>query len=317
MSEYEREKIALIGAGTIGLSFAALHLSANPDAHITIHDTRADLVEYVQKTLPGYLPEKPSIVYTSRLHLEPDLQKAVQHANIIQEQGPENLAFKSALWPEVERYASKDALLWSSTSGIPASAQSKNMQDKHRLLVVHPYNPPHIMPLLEVVPSPSTPQSIIDATLAYWTKLGRKPVLIHKEVTGFVANRLAFALFREAISLVHSGVISIADLDAIVENSMGPRWAVNGPFKSYHAGGGKGGLKAFMENIGGTVEECWRAGEAIKVGPGGIEDGWVDGICEGASDAYGVVDTSQRDAITKDVLEAVKNGKATVNPETS
>jgi len=166
------------------------------------------------------------------------------------------------------------------------------------------------MTLLEVVPSPSTDSAVVERTMAYWRSVGRSPVVLRKETTGFVANRLAFALFREAISLVNDGVVSVEDLDAIVETSMGPRWAVNGPFKSYHAGGGPGGLAAFMENIGGTVRDCWKAGEEIKVGPGGIEEGWEESICRQAEEAYGLVDTKERDAITKDVLAAVNNGRA-------
>jgi len=309
-NEDGRIKIALIGSGTIGLSFAALHLSTNPNAHITIYDTRPDLETYIAQNLPNYLSTTPELAktYRFRLTLASSLSDAVLKATIIQEQGPENLPFKKSLWANIEPHAPKDALLWSSTSGIPASAQSADMRDPSRLLVVHPYNPPHIMPLLEVVPSPSTSQDLIDRTLEYWRGIGRTPIVIRKEVTGFVANRLAFALFREAISLVNDGVISVEDLDKVVESSMGPRWAVAGPFKSYHAGGGEGGLAAFMKNIGGTVKECWAAGEEIKVGPGGKEEGWVEGICEQAQEAYGVVDTKERDRVTRDVLAAIRGG---------
>jgi len=180
------------------------------------------------------------------------------------------------------------------------------MQDPSRLVVVHPYNPPHIMPLLEVVPSPQTSQHVIDRTLEYWRALGRTPVVIKKECTGFVANRLAFALFREACSLVSQGVVDVKDLDEIVQTSMGPRWTVAGPFKSYHAGGGAGGLSSFMEKIGGTVQECWEASDAdvakddIKVG-----GTWQTDVCQQTDDAYGVVDTAQRDERTRKVLQAV------------
>lgn len=227
----------------------------------------------------------------------------------MQENGPENIAFKKALWPEIEKYARSDTLLWSSTSGIPASQQSENMRDKSRLLVVHPYNPPHIMPLLEVVPSPKTTQSNINKTLKYWRSLGRTPVVIKKECTGFVANRLAFALFREACSLVAQDVVSVKDLDAIVTASMGPRWAVTGPFKAYHAGGGEGGLYSFMDKIGGTVQECWHVSEEdvkkhnINVGEG---EKWQEKACKQSEEEYGNVDTKERDARTRKVLLAAE-----------
>ena len=256
-----KQKIAVLGSGTIGLSFAALHLTKNPTCTVTLFDTRPDLYDYVCQRLPGYILDECSESYQDRLSLAPTLQKAVEYADIVQENGPENLAFKKSLWPEVEKHARSDALLWTSTSGIPASQQSQDMRDKSRLMVVHPYNPPHIMPLLEVVPSPTTTQSNINKTLKYWRSLGRTPVVIKKECTGFVANRLAFALFREACSLVAQDVVSVKDLDAIVTASMGPRWSIAGPFKSYHAGGGEGGLHSFMEKIGGTVQECWDVSE--------------------------------------------------------
>ena len=109
------------------------------------------------------------------------------------------------------------------------------------------------MPLLEVVPSPQTGEGVIERTLSWWRERGRMPVLMKKEVTGFVANRLAFALLREGIQLVNEGVVTPEEVDDVVTSSMGPRWAVAGPFKSYHAGGGAGGLEAFFKNIGGTV----------------------------------------------------------------
>jgi len=232
------------------------------------------------------------------------LADAVSKATIIQEQGPENAAFKSTIWAEIEKHAQQDALLWSSTSGIPASTQTEEMKDKTRLLVVHPYNPPHIMPLLEIVPSPHTQPALVEQTLAFWRVRGREPVVIHKECVGFVSNRLAFALLREAIHLVNEGVVSVQEIDTIVQSSMGPRWAYAGPFKSFHTGGGKGGLEGFFKNIGGTVQACWEDAGKDEVG-----GGWEEDIYQQAKDAYGVVDTDERDAVTKGVLEAVREGK--------
>lgn len=312
----ETTNITIVGAGTIGLSFAVLHLNLNPKAHLTIFDTRPDLESYISSTLPAYLCSTDSSstsqqpLFSTRLRIVKSIQEAVAHADIIQEQGPENAAWKQSTWSEIETHAPPTALFWSSTSGIPASVQSENMKDRSRLVVVHPYNPPHIMPLLEIVPSPLTRPEVVDRTLSYWRALGRTPVVIKKECTGFVANRLAFALFREAISLVNEGVIGVKDLDDLVTSSMGPRWAVQGPFKSYHAGGGDGGLQGFMDKIGGTVRECWEAGEEVKVGPGGAE-GWEDKVCKEAEREYGRVDTAETGRLTKDVLEAVR-GKAQV-----
>lgn len=300
--------IVLIGAGTIGLSFAALHLQylLSP-TQLTIHDTRPNLESYVESGLRDVLPaSQRGLIHKVLLSTSDEtLPQALANATIIQEQGPENAPFKTKIWSMIETHASNTALLWSSTSGIPASIQCENMKDKSRVLVVHPFNPPHIMPLLEIVPSPSTNQSSIDQTLEFWRVRGRQPVVIHKETKGFVANRLAFALLREAIHLVNEGVVSVEAVDDIVTSSMGPRWAVAGPFKSYHAGGGEGGLESFFKNIGGTVQSCWEDSGKDNIGTGG----WEEGLFKQANQAYGVVDTKERDIITRAVLETVAEEK--------
>ncbi|MCJ1451510.1 hypothetical protein MMC28_001848 [Mycoblastus sanguinarius] len=322
--------ITLIGAGTIGLSFAALHLrytgaSTGTPLRLTIHDSRPDIEEHVLNALPAYingtftklwsalgsagygfrqeyqspgdevLPDREVIIRT-------DLESALSGADIVQEQGPENALFKTTLWTKVEQTCPPYALLWSSTSGIPASTQSTNMKDPSRLIVVHPFNPPHIMPLLELVPSPATNPEVITRTIDFWKAVGRTPIVLKKEITGFVANRLAFALLREAIYLVKEGVISVEDLDNLVTTSMGPRWAIAGPFKSYHAGGGQRGLEGFFKNIGGTVQECWDDAGTVDVG-----DGWEKDIFRQTREAYGLVDTEERDEKTKAVLEAARS----------
>lgn len=297
-------EITLIGTGTIGLSFAAFHLThlASP-SQLTIYDTRPNLAQYVQENLPKFFNNGTSHDI-SKVNIATSLDAAVCTAFVIQESGPENLPFKQKLWADVEAHATSSALLWSSTSGIPASQQSQNMTDKSRLLVVHPYNPPHIMPLLELVPSPSTSASVIQRTKDFWTIRGRVPIHLKKECTGFVANRLAFALLREAIYLVNEGVVSVSEVDAIVESSMGPRWAVAGPFKSYAAGGGEGGLEGFFKNIGGTVQECWDDAGKVNVG-----EGWEEDVFRQAKEAYGVVDVGERDRRTRAVFEVLGEEK--------
>jgi 3-hydroxyacyl-CoA dehydrogenase len=299
-------KITLIGAGTIGLSFAAFHLTHLPStSQLTIYDTRPNAEAYILEALPKFYGDHRSLP-PSNIHIATSLQEAVESADIIQESGPENLDIKRALWAEVERHAPTSSLLWSSTSGISASQQSREMQDKSRVLVVHPYNPPHIMPLLELVPSPETSADVIERTQQFWRTRGRVPILIRKEVTGFVANRLAFALLRESIHLVSSGVVGVEELDRIVESSMGPRWAVAGPFKSYHAGGGPGGLEGFFANIGQTVQDCWSDQGNVNVGDG---SGWEEKVFKEAREVYGTVDTEERDRITRRLLDVLQEEK--------
>ncbi|KAF2206784.1 hypothetical protein CERZMDRAFT_103084 [Cercospora zeae-maydis SCOH1-5] len=302
-------RIAIIGSGTIGLSFAALHLSKNPICRVTIYDTRPDIQDYVSEHLSGYLVDADRASCMDRLSFAKEVPEAVRDADIVQEQGPEDSDWKVSIWPEIEKHAPGHALFWSSTSGIPASEQNRDMQDKSRLVVVHPYNPPHIMPLLEVVKSASTSDGVVERTLKYWRDLGRSPVVVHKECVGFVANRLAFALLREASSLVTQGVVGVEDLDEIVRASMGPRWAVAGPFKAYAAGGGEGGLQSFVDKIGATIQNCWDASDVdARKGNIRIGESWQHDVCQQADRAYGVVNTAERDRKTRKVLEAVQNG---------
>ncbi|KAI9929585.1 hypothetical protein ASPWEDRAFT_111901 [Aspergillus wentii DTO 134E9] len=282
--------ITLIGLGTIGISMAALHLR-NSTSTLHLFDTRPDLQAYIESTLPPFLsPDTPSVtslLSTGRLIIHSSLESAIKPATIIQEQGPETPTFKQTLWKQVESLASKNAHFWTSTSGIPASVQMEGMSGKTRLLVVHPFNPPHIMPLIELVPAPTTTASEVDFAREYFSSLGsgHRPVVVKKEVPGFVGNRLAFALLREACHLVKEGVVSAPDLDTILMASLGPRWAVNGVFESYQAGGGEGGIGSFLGKLEGTIQHVWD--DLGKIDMEGDNE-WREEVVRQTDEAYGV-----------------------------
>lgn len=273
--------IALIGLGTIGLSFAALHL-LHSDANLRLFDIRPDLKQHIRSLLPVYLaPPRPSddtreipsvddLLSSGRLKVCTSVADACSGATIVQEQGPDSVAFKKATWATVVIYATPDAHLWSSTSGILASTQVEDLaspEDKARVLVVHPFNPPHIMPLLEIVPSPHTAPERTQFAVDYFSRLGsgHRPVVIKKETPGFVGNRLAFALLREACHLVEQDVVSAQDVDVIMEASLGPRWAAAGPFRTYNSAGGAAGLRAFIHHLAPTIEACWDDAGSISL----------------------------------------------------
>ncbi|GAA0619660.1 3-hydroxyacyl-CoA dehydrogenase NAD-binding domain-containing protein [Kutzneria viridogrisea] len=229
-------KIAIIGAGTIGLSWATLFLSRGHT--VTVSDPRPDLAQVVPR---GAL-------------LAESVEQAVAEAEVVQENGPERIEFKQDLFAAIEKAAPSDALILSSTSGLVASAMSEKMAEPGRLIVGHPFNPPHILPLVELVPSPATPDALVRRAREFYRSLGKVPVLVHKEVDGFVANRLQHVLFRECVSLVEQGVVSVAELDEIVTNSVGVRWATVGPFQAFHLGGGPGGLRHMMAHLMTDIE---------------------------------------------------------------
>ncbi|KAJ3547130.1 hypothetical protein NM208_g1665 [Fusarium decemcellulare] len=302
-----RHTIALIGLGTIGLSFAALHLRYS-DASLRLYDVREDLEQHISSLLPVYLDSTKSetgenlsveqLISTGRLVICSSVEEACSGATIVQEQGPDSIAFKQSNWARVVKCAPATAHLWSSTSGIRASKQVEHLEDKARVLVVHPFNPPHIMPLIEVVPSPHTTPERTQFAIDYFKGLGsgHRPVWIKKETQGFVGNRLAFALFREACHLVANDVVSVEDLDTIVESSLAPRWAVAGPFRTYNSAGGAGGIGAFMHHLAGTMEACWDdAGDVSFKGtstagssePMTDTQDWPEKISKQTEDAYG------------------------------
>ncbi|KAF4996293.1 hypothetical protein FGRMN_4544 [Fusarium graminum] len=302
----KQETIALIGLGTIGLSFAALHLSYS-SAKLRLYDVRNDLKEHIESLLPVYLKSTrkdgsqgdtdiQKLVSDGRISICSSIEEVCSNATIVQEQGPDSVSFKKSNWAEVVRYAPASAHLWSSTSGILASKQVEHLEDKSRVLVVHPFNPPHIMPLIEVVPSPHTAPERTQFAIDYFKGLGsgHRPVRINKETQGFVGNRLAFALFREACHLVANDVVSVQDLDTIVEASIAPRWAIAGPFKTYNSAGGAGGIGAFLHNLADTMETCWDDGGDISLrGTSAMEPekdeagDWTKKISKETEQAYG------------------------------
>ncbi|KAL3462967.1 hypothetical protein BJX64DRAFT_299310 [Aspergillus heterothallicus] len=303
MSASDPQRITLIGLGTIGMSMAALHLKRD-NTIVDAFDTRPDIEEYLLKTLPNFLtnnssdpsqaptPTVSDLITSGRLHIHTTLASACASATVVQEQGPENLLFKQSIWSQVESLAPATTHFWTSTSGIAASAQQENMTDKTRLLVVHPFNPPHIMPLLEIVPSPTTAPERVEFAREYFSlppgESRHRPVVIRKEIPGFVGNRLAFALLREACYLVQEDVVSVKDLDTILMASLGPRWAGNGVFESYQQGGGKGGIAAFLEKLGGTMQEVWAGlGQVNVLGSEGTE--WKEKVIQQTDEAYGTL----------------------------
>ena len=177
----------------------------------------------------------------------------------MQENGPERLDLKQELWARVEAAAPASALLLSSTSGLMPSDMAARMREPGRLLVGHPFNPPHVVPLVEVVPGSQTlARGRRGGGRRSTARSARCPVVLRKEIGGFVANRLQSALFRESVHLVLEGVVTPEELDRVVTESVGVRWATAGPFESYHLGGGPGGIRHLLEHLGPGMAQRWK-----------------------------------------------------------
>ncbi|GAA2716448.1 MULTISPECIES: 3-hydroxyacyl-CoA dehydrogenase NAD-binding domain-containing protein [Streptomyces] len=252
---------AVVGAGTIGLAWAALFAAYGIE--VTVTDPREDLDGAVDEALPmlaAGLPGSDAAELRGRIRTTHDLAEAVAGARLVQENGPENLEFKQRLFADIARHAPADALLATSSSGIVASAIAERLPDEAaaRLLVAHPFNPPHIVPLVEIVPGARTTEKTVETAIAFYRSLGKTPVRLRKELPGFAANRLQGAVLQEAIHLVLSGVVDAEELDTVMKASLGGRYAAVGPFESFHLGGGPGGIRHMMQHLGPGLAEGWR-----------------------------------------------------------
>jgi ketoreductase RED1 len=254
---------AVVGGGVIGVSWTALFL-----AHglcVTVADPLPDIAERVRAGLREIAPTLAELGLpvhdltddTGALKFNADVTAGVASADVVQENGPERQEVKQQLWAAIERGAPAHALFASSSSSIPASVMSKAMREPRRLIVGHPFNPPHLVPLVEVVPSSTTDDAAVKDAVAFYRAMGKQPQVLRREIPGFVANRLQAALFREAVYLVSQGVVTEQELDAVVTTSIGMRWAVAGPFQTFHLGGGPGGLSDFLVHLGPALAALW------------------------------------------------------------
>ncbi|MDT8915937.1 3-hydroxyacyl-CoA dehydrogenase NAD-binding domain-containing protein [Amycolatopsis sp. PS_44_ISF1] len=253
-------KATIVGAGVIGVSWAGLMLSRGLE--VTVSDPAPGIEAQVRAGLAELVPALrelglPADRLEDRLSFEADLATAVAGAGVVQENGPERLELKHRIWSVIEAAAPADALLLTSTSGLPATEIATALRQPERLVVGHPFNPPHLIPLVEVVPGERTAAETVERAVAFYRSLGKRPIVLGKEVPGFVANRLQAALFRECVHLVAEGVVTEQQLDEVVTSSLGQRWAVSGPFLSFHLGGGAGGLPHFLDHLGPGLRRRW------------------------------------------------------------
>jgi 3-hydroxybutyryl-CoA dehydrogenase len=228
----ELRKIAVLGAGLMGHGIALTF--ARSGHQVTVYDAFANSLEAlrtrVENSLTALGVGGAEIDATlNRIRTEPDLAECVRRADVIFEAAPEKLDLKRALFAEVERHASVDAILASNTSVIPITTIMSDLRDPWRALGTHWWNPPHMIPLVEVIRTEWTADSIMGSMVDLLTSVGKTPVQVEKDVAGFIGNRLQHAMWREAISLVENGVCSAADVDTVVNASFGRRLSVLGP----------------------------------------------------------------------------------------
>src|SRR6266571_2677936 len=245
-------RIAIVGTGVIGASWATQYLARGFDVVATdpAPNAEANLRKYVdeawkQITIIGLTPGASK----DRLSFTSSMKDALSKADFVQENGPERPDFKIKLFADMDEATPPDSLIASSSSGITMSVMQSACKHPERCVVGHPFNPPHIIPLVEVVGGSKTSPEAIQQAMTFYASIGKKPILLRKELPGHVANRLQAALYREVMYLIEQGVLSVADADDAVSWGPGLRWGVMGPSLQWHLGGGAGGIKHFMEHL--------------------------------------------------------------------
>jgi 3-hydroxyacyl-CoA dehydrogenase len=247
------ERVAIIGTGVIGASWAALYLAKGLKVAATdvAPDAERALRHFVDSAWPALeqLGLAPG-ASMSNLTFTADLPTAVARADLVQENGPERIDFKQNLYRQLDELLAPEVIIASSSSGLTMSdIQAGCRLHPERCVIGHPFNPPHIIPLVEVVGGTKTSPEVIDRAMAFYASIGKKPIRLFKALPGHVANRLQAAIYKEVLYLVQEGVLSVADADVAVCYGPGPRWGVMGPSLQWHVGGGPGGIHHYMEHL--------------------------------------------------------------------
>jgi carnitine 3-dehydrogenase len=249
--------VGVVGAGSIGASWTALALGRG--LRVVATDPAPGAEDALRSTVAARLTEMGQAVDQSLLTFTGDVAEAAAQADFVLEGGPERLDVKQQIFAALDDAARRDVVLASSSSGLlPSSFQSACTRHPERVLVAHPFNPPHLVPLVEVVGGEGTSDDAIQATLATMAFWGKRPIHLRRELPGHVVNRLQAALWREAYHLVEQGVVSVEDVDVAISNGPGLRWALLGPFATQHLSGGPGGMAHVLEHLGPPMVGWWR-----------------------------------------------------------
>jgi 3-hydroxyacyl-CoA dehydrogenase len=260
------EKIAVIGAGLIGCAWASvfaraghpvvLH-DANPEAIASAFDAISANLVRLQDA--GLIKEPPATVL-QRITSAATLEEAVRGAGLVQENVRETVEAKKEIFAQLDQLAAPDTILASSTSGIPASSFTADLKGRARCLVGHPINPPSLVPLVEVVPAPWTDRSTMERARALYESAGQVPIMVQREIQGFIVNRLQGALLSEAFRLVQDGYVTSADVDKAVKDGLGLRWAFMGPFETIDLNA-PGGIRDYCGRYGPLYLDIARQAE--------------------------------------------------------
>lgn len=299
-------RVAVVATGVIGASWAAFFLARGLDveAHDSAPGAEPRLRDAVarhwtalqaQGLAPGAHPD--------RLRFHARLEEAVAHADFVQENGPERLDAKADLLRQIDAAAPVQAIVASSTSGLSITALQAQCAHPERVVLAHPFNPPHMVPLVEVGGGDKTSPQAVARALEFYAALGKRPIHVRREIPGHIANRLQAALWREAFHLVNEGVASVGDIDTAIAHGPGLRWALMGPFLNLHLSGGDGGIAHLLAHLGGPIEGWWRDLGTPQMTPA-LQQQVAHGVEQALNGRNSAQLAAARDALLADLLRA-------------
>jgi 3-hydroxyacyl-CoA dehydrogenase len=308
-------RVAIVGTGTIGASWATHYLAHGFDVVATDPAPGAEsaLREYVDAAWDTAAALGLSAgASPDRLSFTADMPEAVADADFVQENAPERPELKVKLFADLDDATPDDRIIASSSSGITMSEMQVGCRHPERTVIGHPFNPPHLIPLVEVVGGTRTAPETVDDAMSFYASIGKRPIHLKKELPGHVANRIQAALYREVVYLIEQDVLDVADADDAVSWGPGLRWGVMGPSLLWHLGGGEGGIQHFMDTLMDRMaEQMWPALGNPQLTPE-LKQRLVDGVLEEAHGRSIDELAAQRDAMLLG-LEAVRAKHETSN----
>ncbi|MDJ0626780.1 MAG: 3-hydroxyacyl-CoA dehydrogenase NAD-binding domain-containing protein [Rhodobacter sp.] len=290
---------AVLGAGTIGASWSALFLAAGRSVSVfdPAPEAEARVRDYIETAWPALtelgLTERGD---PGRISFHTDAAAAVRHAEFVQENVPERIALKHRIIAEAEPALAQGAIFSSSTSGLTWEAIAEGFKDPSHFVLGHPFNPPHLIPLVEMTAGPATEAGAMARARAFYEDIGKVTIRLMKGMPGHVANRLQAAVWREAVHLVVEGVASVEDVDKAMWAGPGLRWAAMGPTMLFHLGAGEGGLQAFCDHFRDTFNGWWDGLGQVRLTDEVIET-IVDGVRKETRGATPGELSTRRDAL--------------------
>lgn len=296
--------VAALGGGLIGRSWTALFLAAGRS--VAVYDPEPGTEARVREAVTAAWPVLTRLGLARTASPEGELvvcadpRAAVEGAEFVQESIPERVSLKHELYGVIEPVLRPGAIVASSASGLTLSELQPGWRDPGRLVLGHPFNPPHLIPLVEVMGNERTDPGVVDAARRFYESVGKVTIEVRREVPGHVANRLQAALWREAIHLINEGVATVRDVDAAVSSGPGLRWAVMGPTSLFHLGGDEGGLAAFCERYTDSFNRWWD-----DLGSPHLDGATAARLVEGITDATAGRSVEELAAQRDEVLAAV------------